>query len=99
MTVKASTLAEGLTAPARVPMARPDIDELLGELKAAPAIPEMNIFPLEWVTKTQKLADLYHASRDPGWSPATLPWDTLDVRKFTLDQRYPIAGGVAVPAP
>jgi len=91
MTVQASSLAKNLRAPGTVPAPKPDIDALLAELKDAPAIPPMNIFPLRWETRTKKLADIYELARNPGWSPNTLPWDTLDVSRLTLDQRYAIA--------
>lgn len=91
MTPSTSALAQDLRAPGTVPDPKPDIDALLRDLKDAPAIPEMNIFPLRWETRTQKLADLYEYARNPGWSPHTLPWDTLDVSKFTQDQRYAMA--------
>jgi hypothetical protein len=87
----ASSLAKDLRAPPSVPAAKPDADALVRELKDAPAVPPMNIFPLQWFTRTQKLAELYEIARNPGWSPATLPWNTLDVSKLTLDQRYAIA--------
>lgn len=91
MTSQASALAQDLRSPANVPNAKPDIDALVAELRQAPAVPPMNIFPLKWETRTKKLADLYEHARNPGWSPNTLPWDTLDVSKFTQDQRYAIA--------
>lgn len=56
-----------------------------------PAYPRMNIFPLQWRTSNTKLAQLYDSSRDPGWSPAKLPWDTLRVQEFSIDQRYALA--------
>nr|WP_089944366.1 diiron oxygenase [Candidatus Entotheonella palauensis] len=51
----------------------------------------MNIFPLEWRVETPKLQQIYDASRVPGWSPHTLPWDTLDPEAFSLDERYALA--------
>lgn len=56
-----------------------------------PAYPPMNIFPMQWRTVTPKLAQLYDSSRDAGWSPARLPWHTLEVERYTLDQRYAMA--------
>ncbi|AHE37344.1 hypothetical protein [Burkholderia pseudomallei] len=82
----------GLTA---VPPVRftemPDPEKLLFDASGAPAIEAKNIFPLEWKIETPKLYDIYDSARDAGWSPHTLPWDTLDVNAFTLDQRYAIA--------
>jgi len=31
--------------------------------------------------------DIYDGARDPGWSPHTLPWHTLEPQRFTSDQR------------
>ena len=71
--------------------AMPDPESLIAELPPAPAIEPMNIFPLEWRVETPKLVDLYERARDPGWSPSTLPWDTLDVASMTEDQRCAVA--------
>ncbi len=71
--------------------AMPDPESLVAELPPAPAIEPMNIFPLEWRVETPKLVDLYERARDPGWSPSTLPWDTLDVASMTEDQRCAVA--------
>ena len=87
----AEALAQNLVPPPTFAEPKPDAEALARSLTAAPAVPAMNIFPLRWETRTKKLADLYEASRDPGWSPAKLPWSTLDVAKLTLDQRYAIA--------
>lgn len=72
-------------------MTAPDAATLLFGTEEPPAFPEMNIFPLEWRVETPKLQALYDSSRDPGWSPNKLAWDTLDVDAFTMDQRYAMA--------
>ena len=70
----------------------PDPVALLDKTIAAPEISEqLNIFPIEWKVNTPSLLDIYEASRDPGWSPNTLPWDTFDASTLTQDQRYAIA--------
>lgn len=70
----------------------PDPEKLLYEGSEPPPIIGMdNIFPLEWYTETPKLHEIYEKSRDPGWSPHLLPWDTLNPDAFTQDQRYAIA--------
>ena len=70
----------------------PDPVALLDKTIAAPEISEqLNIFPIEWKVNTPRLLDIYEASRDPGWSPNTLPWDTFDASTLTQDQRYAIA--------
>src|SRR5688572_11692089 len=70
----------------------PDPMELLLNVESAPALTDrLNIFPFDWRVETPRLMEIYESARDPGWSPSTLPWDTLDVESFTLDQRYAIA--------
>ncbi len=71
--------------------APPDITWLLSGAVEPPPFPDNNIFPIQWRVDTPKLADIYEQARDPGWSPASLPWDTLKPEDFTLDQRYAIA--------
>lgn len=68
-----------------------DAHKILFGATEPPAYPPMNIFPLEWRTCSTKLAQLYDSARDPGWSPSRLPWNTLRVEDFTLDQRYALA--------
>jgi hypothetical protein len=69
----------------------PNASEIILGASEPPAYPQMNIFPLEWRMLTPKLAQLYDAARDPGWSPQRLPWHTLRLEDFTLDQRYAMA--------
>ncbi len=70
----------------------PNPEKLILDTQSAPAISErLNIFPFDWRVETPRLMEIYDSSRDPGWSPAKLPWDTLDPESFTLDQRYAIA--------
>ncbi len=69
----------------------PDPAKLLFGLEEPPPFPKDNIFPITWETETPRLLDFYEKGRDPGWSPATLPWDTLDPSAFTWDQRYALA--------
>jgi hypothetical protein len=78
----------GMAAPGQWPR---DPREILSGMSDPPAYPEMNVFPLEWRILTPKLAQLYDSARDPGWSPQRLPWNTLRVEDFTVDQRYAMA--------
>ena len=89
---EANRMSERITAPPTDWGAAPDPEILLyhGE-EPPPFTDEDNIFPLEWRTDTPKLLEIYEKSRDPGWSPELLPWDTLDPAAFTQDQRYAIA--------
>src|SRR3954454_10272624 len=53
----------------------------------APAIPQPNIYPMEWRVDTQKLADIYEKSKVMLWNPADLPWADLHAEDFTREQR------------
>src|SRR5262245_2726066 len=73
---EAAALAASLQSPPRDAPA-PDVAQLLFGATEPPPFPDKNIFPLEWRTETPKLRDIYESGRDPGWSPAGLPWHTL----------------------
>jgi len=91
MTANVTRLVETILPPPTRPQEMPGPASILERLEAAPPLPRMNIFPLEWKTETPRLLELYEQGRDPGWTPTRLPWDTLDLAAFTLDQRYAIA--------
>jgi rubrerythrin len=85
-------LDKALKAPPTLHAQMPQPEKLLLETSAAPAILDrLNIFPFDWRVETPRLMEIYEQSRDPGWSPSKLPWDSLDPEDFTLDQRYAIA--------
>lgn len=89
---KATGLAGRTAAPPSATSGEaPDAARLLFDAEEPPPFPELNIFPLEWRVDTPKLQAIYEQARDPGWSPARLPWDTLDPQAFTWDQRYALA--------
>ncbi len=56
-----------------------------------PEILQPNIFPLSWEYKTQRLEDIWEASRREYWDPAKLPWETFDPNHYTAEQREAIA--------
>jgi len=89
-TPREAELARGISAPPGHP-APYDAAEILFGAAEPPPFPEMNVFPLSWRMETPKLRELYDAARNPGWSPAALPWQTLDAGAFTEDQRYALA--------
>jgi rubrerythrin len=91
MASDAAALATALTEPGKRGETTPDAATILFGTTEPPPFPPNNIFPLEWPVETPKLAQLYDAARDPGWSPNRLPWETLDPAAFTADQRYAIA--------
>lgn len=81
-----------LTPPPTHHDSMPNPEQLLLDAETAPAISAgLNIFPFDWRVETPRLAEIYENARDPGWSPSTLPWHTLDVESFTIEQREAIA--------
>ena len=88
--VDVNDLAQRTEKPPFVPDKQPSPEEILFGTEDAPALPPMNIFPIEWRVETPKLLEIYEQARDPGWAPSKLPWNTLDVAAFTQDQRYAI---------
>lgn len=87
----AETLNAHLRSTPTAMTSAPNPDELLGLSEAAPVLPEMNIFPMQWKVETPKLYEIYDGARDPGWAPNKLPWNTLDPSQFSQDQRYALA--------
>ena len=87
----AEALGAQLTPPPADGAQAPEALEILYDGAEPPPFEEGNIFPLEWRMETPKLMQIYDQSRDPGWQPNRLPWDTLDPEAFTLDQRYALA--------
>ena len=72
----------------------PSPDKLLAKAiteKAPEITKKLNIFPIEWRVETPRLMEIYEASRDPGWSPSTLPWSSFNPDLLTQDQRYAIS--------
>lgn len=91
-TDSAQDLARGMAAPPPETSAEePDAAKLMFGMQEPPPFPELNIFPLEWHVHTPKLVSIYDSSRDAGWAPNLLPWDTLKAEDFTPDQRYAMA--------
>ena len=84
----AEELAARITTAPASGGAAPDPERILFDTIEPPPFPAGNIFPIEWKTETPKLVEIYEQSRDPGWSPDRLPWNTLDPTAFTADQRY-----------
>jgi rubrerythrin len=62
----------------------------------APAVPQPNIYPMEWHVETEKLAAIYQRSKLQAWNPADLPWDGLRAEDFTPEQRLGIMYWFAV---
>ena len=58
-----------------------------GGFLPAPAVPQPNIYPIEWRVDTVRLAELYEKSKTALWNPSDLPWDKLDPSAYTKEQR------------
>jgi len=52
-----------------------------------PAVPQPNIFPMEWRVDTAKLADIYERSKRQVWNPSDLPWGALHPERWSREQR------------
>ena len=55
-----------------------------------PAIPQPNIYPIEWRVDTQKLQDIYERGKTQVWNPSDLPWDSLRADAWSLEERVGI---------
>ncbi len=61
------------------------VRDLLADI---PTIEQPNIYPMEWHgDQTGKLAQLYERAKREVWNPAELPWDQLDPKDFTREER------------
>ena len=61
-----------------------------GGFLAPPAVPQPNIFPIEWRVETPKLAEIYERAKLQGWNPSDIPWETLDPEAWRPKQRLGI---------
>ncbi len=74
----------------------PELVVPAGGFAPAPAVPQPNIFPMEWRVETEKLAELYERSKQHVYNPADFPWDQLRPEDFTPEQRIGIMYWYAV---
>ena len=56
-----------------------------------PATAQPNVYPLNWVSKTKRLEEVWDASQREYWDPKKLPWDTFDASRYSWEQREAIA--------
>ncbi|MBZ0188919.1 MAG: hypothetical protein K8F91_21930 [Candidatus Obscuribacterales bacterium] len=81
-----------IKAPPEKYTSMPDPEKLILDTETAPVITDrLNIFPFDWRVETPRLMEIYESSRDPGWSPSKLDWNSLNMDDYTLDQRYAIS--------
>jgi hypothetical protein len=64
--------------------------------RPAPAVPQPNIFPMEWRVLTPALEEIYERSKRQVWNPADFPWDALHPEEFCPEQRVAIMYWYAV---
>jgi hypothetical protein len=50
-----------------------------------------NVYPLSWVSKTEKMEEIWKAAQKEVWDPQKLPWDTFDVNSYSWEERESIA--------
>ncbi len=67
-----------------------------GGLRPAPAVPQPNIYPMEWHVLTPKLEELYERSKRFVWNPSDFPWDELRPEDFSPEERIGIMYWYAV---
>ena len=60
---------------------------ILDRLTPAPPVPQPNIFPLEWRAETPKLAAIWERAKVEGFNPSDLPWDRLNPKQWSYDER------------
>jgi rubrerythrin len=66
-------------------------DKLADKMEFPPATPQPNIYPLSWESETKKMEEIWEAAQREYWDPEKLPWDTLDVSKYSWEERECIA--------
>lgn len=66
-------------------------DKLADKMEFPPATPQPNIYPLSWESETKKMEEIWEAAQREYWDPEKLPWDTLDVTKYSWEERECIA--------
>src|SRR5271170_5912384 len=56
----------------------------------APAVPQPNIFPIEWRCETPKLAEIYERAKREGFNPADFNWSELSPEAWSDDEKVAI---------
>jgi hypothetical protein len=60
-------------------------------MDAPPLIEGPNVYPLSWVSKTEKMEEIWQAAQREVWDPQKLPWSTFDVERYNWEEREAIA--------
>lgn len=56
-----------------------------------PEIEGPNVYPLSWVSKTQKMEEIWQASQREFWDPQKLSWETFEPSRYTWEVRESMA--------
>jgi len=56
-----------------------------------PQIELPNVYPVEWRTESQRLADLYETAKNQSWNPSQIRWDLLNPKDYDDKQRIAMA--------
>ena len=68
-----------------------NFERLADKMDLPPATEQPNVFPLNWVSKTKKLEEIFTAAQRENWDPAKLPWDSFDPESYSWEEREAIA--------
>lgn len=66
-------------------------DKIAHTMEFPPETEQPNIYPLNWVSKQEKMEEVWNAAQREYWDPAKLPWDTFDPESYTWEEREAIA--------
>lgn len=61
------------------------------KMEFPPETEQPNVYPLSWKSKTKKMEEIWAASQREYWDPDKLPWATLDVSRYSWEEREAIA--------
>jgi len=60
-------------------------------MELPPETVQPNVYPLSWVSETEKMEEIFKSSTRDYWDPESLPWDTFDVDSYSWEERESIA--------
>ena len=66
-------------------------DKIAHTTEFPPPTEQPNIYPLSWHNETMKLEEIWKSAQKEYWDPEKLPWESLDVSKYSWEVRESIA--------
>ena len=66
-------------------------EKLALQMDLPPETAQPNVYPLSWVSETQKMEEIWSSAQRETWDPAKLPWDTFDPASYSWEEREAIA--------